>query len=189
VLFRSSTERLQKLVSDLLDVTRLQNLRLKLERDILDLRGVMEQAVENLAPLMAQKGQELKLSIPNGSLLVLGDHRRIEQVLGNLLVNAHQYTPEGGRVTLSALERGDKIVISVADTGPGIPPAERDQLFERFYRGPSGQRPSGLGLGLAIAKGIVELHGGKIWVESEPGEGSVFSFSLPRAHSDEDPHH
>ena len=186
---RRSTERLQKLVSDLLDVTRLQNLRLKLERDILDLGGVMEQAVENLAPLMAQKGQELKLSIPNGSLLVLGDRRRMEQVLGNLLVNAHQYTPEGGRVTLSALERGDKIVISVADTGPGIPPAERDQLFERFYRGPSGQRPSGLGLGLAIAKGIVELHGGKIWVESEPGEGSVFSFSLPKAHSDEDPHH
>jgi signal transduction histidine kinase len=101
-------------------------------------------------------------------------------VVGNLVGNALKFTPAGGSVTLSARTGAMEVVFSVADTGPGIPPEHRSHLFDSFWQARSGDR-RGVGLGLAITRGIVEAHGGRIWVESVPGAGSTFSFALPLA--------
>ncbi|MCL4369586.1 MAG: ATP-binding protein [Chloroflexi bacterium] len=183
---RRSADRLQRLVGDLIDVARLQNLHLKLDLDVIDLRDVLQQAVCKFEPLTDKKGQTLKLFSPEAASLVVADPRRVEQVLGNLLMNAHQYTPQGGHITISVQDQSEEFVVSIADTGPGIAPRDKVRLFERFYRGASDGVPSGLGLGLAIAKGLVELHGGRIWVESGRAKGSIFCFSLPKASLNED---
>ena len=185
---RHNAERLQKLVSDLIDVARLQNLQLKLDLEPLDLREVVQPAGESFGPLLAGKSQTLEIAVPETPVLVLGDERRLEQVLNNLVMNAHQYTPPVGHITITLGEEDSQVVVSVADTGPGISREERERLFQRFYRIPSGPAHASLGLGLAIAKGLVELHGGRIWVESEPGRGSIFRFSLPRTEGHESPH-
>jgi signal transduction histidine kinase len=183
---RRNTERLQRLVTDLIDVSRLQNLQLKLHLDAMDLRQLVNLAGESFSPLMAEKSQVLELFAPERPMVVHGDHQRLEQVLNNLLMNAQQHTPEGGRVTVHLWEDGERAVVAVKDNGPGIPPEERCHLFERFYRGSSSSDHLGLGLGLSIAKGLVELHGGRLWAESTPGQESVFLFSLPKRRSDED---
>lgn len=185
---KRSAERLQRLISDLIEVTRLQNLQLQLQSEPLDLRELVQRVGKDFLPLLAEKGQALHLVLSGGPVVVLGDERRLEQVLNNLMMNAHQYTPPSGHITVTVREEGDQALVSVADTGPGLSAEQKERLFQRFYRGP-GRAPSGLGLGLAIAKGLVELHGGKIWVESEPGLGSTFRFSLTRAAADEDPHY
>lgn len=185
---RRNADRLHRLVADLIDVARLQNLQLKLNLEPLDLREVVQHAVESLGPLLEEKGQRLETSTPQSPVVVLIDERRLEQALHNLVMNAHQYTAPGGRITITLSEEADRVVISVADTGPGIRSEERDRLFERFYRSAQARTGSGLGLGLAIAKGVVELHGGRIWVESELGRGSIFSFSLPKESYNEDPY-
>jgi signal transduction histidine kinase len=111
------------------------------------------------------------------------DVARIGRVLNNLVHNAIRHTPPGGRVTLRAERAGEEILVSVVDSGEGILAEDLPHVFERFYRGDKSRSSSrgGTGLGLAIARGIVEAHGGRIWVESERGQGSVFSFSLPRS--------
>jgi signal transduction histidine kinase len=172
---KRNTERLHKLVADLIDVARLQNLQLKLNLDALDLRQMVRLAEESFRPLMVEKSQAFETFIP------------LEQVLNNLLMNAYQHTPKEGRVTLHLWEDDARVVVAVKDTGPGIVPEERCHLFERFYRGSSSSDHLGLGLGLSIAKGLVELHGGRLWVESTPGQGSVFLFSLPGGQDHEDP--
>ena len=178
---KRNAARLQKLVNDLIDVARLQNRQLTLSLEVQDLKEITHRVEESLKPLSAGKNQALELFSPEGPVLIMGDDQRIEQILNNLLMNAHQYTPEGGHITITIQEQDEQTVISVADTGPGIAREEKERLFERFYRSTPGRAPAGLGLGLAIAKGLVELHGGRIWVESEPGKGSTFSFSLPKA--------
>jgi len=119
------------------------------------------------------------MEVPEGLKLV-ADGQRIEQILLNLLSNAIRVTPEGGRITLKASNESNRLVIKVQDSGPGIPPEEKQKLFRPYYH-LSTDRASipGMGLGLAITKQLVELHGGTIWVQSEPGKGSTFSFSLP----------
>jgi signal transduction histidine kinase len=109
---------------------------------------------------------------------VTGDPVRVRQVVDNLLVNALKFTPEGGTVALSARARDGGVEVTVRDTGPGIPEAERQKIFEKFYQ-IKGASIGGVGLGLAICKAIVELHGGRIWVDSEPGGGAAFHFTLP----------
>jgi histidine kinase len=118
---------------------------------------------------------------------VLADRERIHQVLFNLLDNAVRFTPTGGRVTVSADRHDGSVDVHVADTGPGIGPEHLPRLFERFYRADSArsQREGGTGIGLAIARSVVEAHGGRIWAESEPGKGSVFTFELPVARAAE----
>jgi signal transduction histidine kinase len=122
---------------------------------------------------------ELPAGLPKLNL----DSDRIEQVLHNLLSNAERYTPEGGRITLAVEDRPSEIIVSVADTGKGISPEELPRIFERFYRGEQSRsrRHGGAGLGLAIAKQLVEAHGGRIWAESPPGKGTKVSFALPKA--------
>jgi signal transduction histidine kinase len=111
----------------------------------------------------------------------VGDERKIKQILLNLLSNAVKFTPEGGRMTITANKTDSGAEISVSDTGIGIPPAEQPKIFEEFRQvgGDYAHKKEGTGLGLTLAKKFVELHGGKIWVESEVGKGSTFTFTLP----------
>ncbi len=112
---------------------------------------------------------------------VPADEARMEQVLVNLIHNAIKFTPSGGRITVSARAEGDKLVVSVSDTGVGIPEDDLPRVFERFYKADRSRAGGGTGLGLAIAKHVVEAHGGRIWVESVEGRGATFRFTIPLA--------
>ncbi|MFB3053389.1 MAG: sensor histidine kinase, partial [Dehalococcoidia bacterium] len=128
-------------------------------------------------PLLAAKRQTLSVEIAEPEPTVLVDRRRFEQVVLNLLSNAHRHTPVGGRLDVRISSRNDEAIIAVTDSGPGVVEEERELIFEPFFRGDR----SGLGLGLAIAKSVVELHNGRIWVEDNPeGRGSTFFVALPR---------
>ncbi len=127
---------------------------------------------------MVEKGQRLDVNLPE-PLTVAGDRRQLEQVVVNLLVNAHRHTPAGTHIALSSRPRAGAVHLTVHDTGPGIPSGELEGIFARFRRGDAAA--GGAGLGLAIAKGIVELHDGRIWAESTPGRGATFHILLPQA--------
>ncbi len=176
-----NADRLTHLVGDLLDMARLQDGQLPLSCTQIDVRSLARTCVAALQPLLDQKGQIVEVRIPHDLSRIIADRRRIEQVITNLLSNAHKYTPRGGRITLSAANEGDNIRLTVADTGPGIPVAERDLIFRRFYRGVSAQEGpvAGAGLGLSVARSLVELHGGTIAYRDAPGGGSAFDVILP----------
>jgi signal transduction histidine kinase len=126
-----------------------------------------------------------RVNAPADLPTVLADDEKVRQVITNLVSNAYKFTPEEGTLTLSAKDTGTDLTVSVADTGIGIPKEFIGKLFERFKQVPGTRQkmggPKGTGLGLAIAKGIVEAHGGRIWAESEPGQGTTFFFTLPKA--------
>ena len=124
-------------------------------------------------------GITLEVRVPTNLPLVDADGARVVQVLGNLLRNAIKFTPNGGRILLAAEHRDRSVVFSVADTGQGIPLANQARVFDRYWHASAGARAGGSGLGLSIAKGIVEAHGGTIWLASSPGRGTTFSFALP----------
>ena len=148
----------------------------------------MHEVVETLRPVAAEKVIALEAPISEPSILVWADRDKINQVLMNLIGNAIKFTPAQGRVTLSASRNGNgSVQVSVSDTGPGIPPDEKEKIFDKFYQiAQAGDvKPKGTGLGLAICRALVELHGGKIWVESEQSGGSTFYFTLPAAKSGE----
>jgi signal transduction histidine kinase len=177
-------ERLAALVSDLLDMARLESGQMTLGQQTLDVSEIVQEAVNILRPLAEAKHQQIVVDLPANPGLVWADRRRLEQVLVNLLANAVKFAPQKGqvRVTVSPLPVGSSapslLCVSVSDNGPGIPPEEQAHIFDRFYRG-SERRTGGTGLGLSIAKSLVELHGGQLWVESEVGTGSTFRFTLP----------
>ncbi|MBA2278663.1 MAG: HAMP domain-containing histidine kinase [Chloroflexia bacterium] len=131
-------------------------------------------AVASVLPLIREKGQALVVDLPE-PLPVAGDPRRLEQVVVNLLANAHRHTPTSTRIAISGGVRSGDVVLSVSDDGPGIPADELEAIFERYHR----LAGTGSGLGLAIARGIVELHGGRIWAESETGRGTTIHIVLP----------
>lgn len=167
---------LSGLVSDLLNAAQLQSGRFHLQSGPLDLSALLSDAVEEAGPLAAAAGVALDLEAPLPLPMGVGDRTRLAQVLRNLLHNALRHTPEGGTVTVRvAVEADGRLRCEVADTGSGISPSVRGQLFERF------SSTGGVGLGLFIVKGLVEAHGGTIGVESEPGRGSRFWFTLPAA--------
>ncbi|HEX2171640.1 MAG TPA: response regulator, partial [Dehalococcoidia bacterium] len=180
-IVRSNSDRLVALINDLLDISRIEQGRVELHRAPLDLSAVLDQAVTTLRMAIAEKDQQLTIELPADLPPVDADPDRLTQVLTNLISNAHKYTPAGGRIGVSAEVGGDRVAVRVADTGIGLTPTERDQLFTKFYRAhnPAAQGIGGTGLGLAITKSIVELHGGRIWVDSEPGHGSTFHFTVP----------
>ncbi len=177
---RRNNERLGLLIDDLLAFNQLTAGTLHLEREALDLRDVARETLSIVAPLFQEKGQTVDVDLPE-PLPVEGDQQRLEQVLVNLLANAHRHTPRGTRIVLRGWVTADAVRLLVHDNGSGIPPAEQEAIFLRFYRLTSSADAieRGSGLGLAIAKGIIELHGGRIWVESKPGEGTAFSVALP----------
>ena len=175
---RRSTERLGMLIGDLLAYNQLEAGTLRIDREALDLRAVVTEAMSSVHPLIQEKGQILEVSLPD-PLPSEGDPRRLEQVVVNVLANAHQHTPEGTRIGISGRVSGTQVSLSVSDNGPGIPQEELEAIFRRFHR--HGSARGGSGLGLAIARGIVELHGGRIWVESRPEAGATFHVVLPHA--------
>jgi two-component system phosphate regulon sensor histidine kinase PhoR len=140
--------------------------------------------VERLQPQAERGGLTVVVDLPAGLPPVLADVERVQQVVANLVHNAVKFTPSGGQVTLSAEPVGQEMVISVRDTGVGIPTDDLPRIFERFYKADRARSGGGTGLGLAIARHIVQAHGGRIWAESTEGRGSTFYFSLPLAGED-----
>jgi signal transduction histidine kinase len=177
---RQMAEQMQRLRQDLLDVALLEAGQLSIEPGPAGPRTLLEESLERYAPLAAEKSVALEVEAVEGLPAVWGDDARLLQVVANLITNAVKFTPPGGRVTLAAAAAGDEVRFSVSDTGAGIPPESLPHLFDRFWTTRKGN-PTGAGLGLAIAKGIVEAHGGRIWAESTPGEGSTFHFTVPLA--------
>jgi PAS domain S-box-containing protein len=171
-------QRLGRLVADLLDLAAIESGRLSISRGPLRPSDAAEEAVEAIRPLAAEAGVNVHAQPASPSPLVEGDRARVQQVLVNVLSNAVSVTPRGGAVCVGYRTRGEHVVFSVADCGPGVAPTERRRIFERYWRGAeAGHR--GVGLGLSIAKGIVEAHGGRLWVAARRGRGAVFRFSLP----------
>lgn len=170
--------RMEYLIRTMLDVTTLESGRFSLMRVPCVVDELLDEAVDLFEPLANAKHVDLVRSLKDNQLAVHADRERILQVLSNLVGNALKFTRRGGRVTVSAERRGDEVTFGVLDTGPGIPPDNLSRVFDRFWK----QDMPGIkstGLGLFIAKGIVEAHGGRIWVESEVGQGARFYFTLP----------
>jgi len=176
-----AAKRLNRLIQDLLDVASIERGQLSLQLQEQDPARMVLQALHMFEVEAQQHGITLTASVPTNLSLVMADNVRIIQVLGNLLRNAVKFTPRDGRVVVSVEERDGKLIFSVRDTGAGIASEHLDRIFDRYWQSADGSRARGTGLGLSIAKGIVDAHGGKIWVESRVGEGSTFSFSVPRA--------
>ena len=180
-VIRDETTQLGRLVEDLRTLSRADAGELTLNLQSTQPQTLLERASAAQRPFAVEKQIQLTLKMDADIPKITVDAERMAQVLGNLLSNALRYTPEDGRITLQAAAAGDGVEIRVADSGPGIEADELPHVFNRFYRGDkSRQRETGgSGLGLAIAKSIVELHGGRIWVESEPDQGSTFVVRLP----------
>jgi signal transduction histidine kinase len=177
---RDLTAQMDRLRQDLLDVTAIEAGRLAVEPGELAVGAVIAEAVESLAGGAAEKGVALAAAVEQGLPRVFADRERVLQVLANLAGNAVKFTPSGGRVEVSAAREGDEVRVAVRDTGPGIAAEDLPYVFDRFWQARSTRR-AGAGLGLAIARGIVEAHGGRIGAESTVGEGSTFAFTLPVA--------
>lgn len=186
VRVRENAERLTRMVSDLLDLTRIEAGKIELLPVALDVAEAVSEAAESLRP--QARAREITLSLELGPCPpIWGDPDKIHQVLTNLVSNAVKFSPSGGRVRVSTLPGpGAMVRIAVADTGAGIPAEERERVFDKFYQvgRVDGERPSGSGLGLTIARHLVELHGGRIWVEDAAG-GSSFAVLLPAAPGEE----
>ena len=178
---KEETDVLTRLVGELRDLTLAESGHLKLEIEPTNLAEMVQRRVSQAEVIARGKNVNLRTDIAEGLPEIEADGRRIEQVVANLLDNALNHTPSGGSVTIAASREKDGILVSVSDTGEGIPPEHLPYIFERFYRvdDARSRKTGGAGLGLAIAKQMVELHGGRIWVESEAGKGSKFSFTLP----------
>ncbi|HLY67256.1 MAG TPA: ATP-binding protein, partial [Chloroflexota bacterium] len=184
---RRSSDRLINLVNDLLDLSRLEAGRVQLDSHPVDAQHLVEDAVSNLGNLFAAKKQRVQVSCQPGLPPILADRQRMEQVLVNLLGNAIKYTPEGGEVCVAARRDDGFVEIAVSDTGPGLTPSDQQRVFDKFYRAGETltQQQAGSGLGLTIARSLVELHGGTLTVESELGQGATFRTRMP-SHEEEE---
>jgi signal transduction histidine kinase len=176
--------RMKRLIGDLTDVTSLANGKLAITTGPHDARTLVAEARDTFRMVAAEKQIALEIDNPEAPLLVVCDHGRILQVLVNLVGNALKFTPEGGNVTARVTRVGDEVRFSVLDNGPGIPENLLEAIFERFWQAGQNDR-RGLGLGLYIARGIIEAHGGRIWAESRLGSGSAFHFTVPSPSSSE----
>jgi signal transduction histidine kinase/HAMP domain-containing protein len=178
-------DRLTLLVSDLLDISRLEAGQIHMQLRPVSLNEVVSRVSANFAPQLKAQNLKLTVNIPEKLPTMMADPHRLTQVFDNLMSNALKFTAQGG-ITITAADKGDFIMISVKDTGIGLAKAELDRIFEKFYQVKVGNAwPSkGTGLGLAIVKSIVESHRGKVWVDSEPGKGADFRFLVPRARTE-----
>ena len=175
-----SAKRMSRLIADLLDVTRMEGGKpLAIEPEPLSVADVMREADELFRAQGSVASVSIEYELDENLPPLHADHHRVMQVLSNLIGNALKFTPPGGKITVRAQRRGDEILFRVSDTGPGIPKEHLSDIFTRWQA--QHTERLGAGLGLPIAKGIVEAHGGRIWVESEPGRGTQFFFTLPVA--------
>jgi two-component system phosphate regulon sensor histidine kinase PhoR len=172
---------LTQMVEELLELSRIESGQAPLHLVPTSVTEVMIPPLDRLRPQAERAGLDLTVQLPPQMPLVLADAHRARLVLTNLVHNAVKFTPPGGRITVTAQFAGDDVVISVQDSGVGIPSEDLPRIFERFYKADRARSGGGTGLGLAIAKHIVQGHGGRIWAESVEGEGSTFSFTLPVA--------
>ena len=181
-VIKRHTDRLTKIVEDLLMLSRIETKEFLLKMEAISVRDFVDDIVDFVKDPAEKKKISLSRNEIPSSLAVQADRNYLEQILINLLDNAIKYTPEGGRVAVSAVEKDSKdIQFSVEDNGIGIPKEDLSRIFERFYRVDKGRSKElgGTGLGLSIVKHLVQAHGGRVWVESQPGKGSVFYFTLP----------
>jgi two-component system phosphate regulon sensor histidine kinase PhoR len=176
------TGHLVQMVNELLDLSRIESGAAIVHLDDVDVARLATAAIDRLRLFAERQGVRLEVDVSGDLPPVRGDEARLGQVLVNLLHNAVKFSPDGGDVTVRAFREGNEVVVSVADQGIGIPRAALPRVFERFYKVDRARvRGGGTGLGLSIARHVVRQHGGRIWVESEEGTGSVFSFALPVA--------
>jgi two-component system phosphate regulon sensor histidine kinase PhoR len=172
-------DRLNSLVEDLLDFARLEAGRAPLNLEMTDVGEAVRYGAERLRPQIERAHLTMQVDVDEGLPEAEIDIKRIEQVVINLIHNAIKFTPANGQILVHVFHQKNHIEVAVRDTGVGISPEEQTRLFERFYKSDKARRSEGTGLGLAIAKNIVQLHGGKLFVESTPGEGATFTFTLP----------
>ena len=180
-LIRGGGYHLRDIISDILDMSKIEAGRLELVYEVFDVRRVASELMATAAPLAGQKGLELRLEITEGLKPLTADRTRIRQVLWNIIGNAIKFTDHGS-ITVAICPDDDDVLFVVTDTGIGIGPENQVHIFEYFSQVDAGRRESigGTGLGLSISKSLVEYHGGRIWVESELGRGSTFRFIIPR---------
>ena len=176
----ASARHLRSLIDDVLDLSKVEAGQIELQVEPFSLPAALERGVVMVREGAASGGVRISLSSDPGMDTVIGDERRVRQVVFNLLSNAVKFTPTGGTVDVAAARFDGEVRVSVSDSGPGIAPEDQARIFEEFQQAAAGkEQREGTGLGLALSKRLVELHGGRIWVESEPGKGSRFVFTLP----------
>lgn len=180
-ILNNNIDRLMRLVNDLLDLSKMEAGKMELALSYVDLKGLIQESVDSVKPYAVKKSINLKSSLDGKISKIYCDKDKILQVMMNLFNNAIKFTPEGGTISVSAklTEEGKKVQVEVSDTGVGMAQEETFGLFEKFKQLANSEMVKGTGLGLSISKGIVELHGGKIWVVSQVGKGSSFIFTLP----------
>jgi signal transduction histidine kinase len=184
---KESTDRLRRLIHDLLDISVIESGRMELKMAQFSVPSLIREVAAVLTPVAQEKSISLVLPSMNGDLIAWADRDKITQVLTNLISNAVKFTPSSGKVELAFVKSGNGawIQVAVSDTGPGIAPEEARLIFDEFYQisQPHQEKIQGVGLGLAICKKLIKLHGGKIYVVSTVGQGSTFYFTVP-AHRD-----
>ncbi len=172
------SDRIVTMLEVLMDISEAETGTMRLERRPTEIAAVVRDAVELYRDVAEDRQLTIHEDLPP-ALSVVGDPARLRQVLTNLLDNAIKYTPPGGRIEVTARQDGPDVVVSVADSGTGVPPGDLPRIWERLYRGDASRSERGLGLGLSLVRAVVHAHGGKVAVESTPGEGSVFTIHLP----------
>jgi signal transduction histidine kinase len=179
IIHNSAT--LEKRLAELLDTVKTGSGKIQMQFEPVDLKSIVLGTCVQITPLLQSKGQKLTTDLPTSLPLIRGDGPRLEQVLLNLMTNAVKFTPQGGSISIKAREQDSGVMVAVKDNGIGIAKEDQSRLFKPYSRiAADRQRQPGLGLGLALSKQVIELHSGRIWVESDSGSGSTFSFYLPR---------
>ncbi|WP_137679208.1 hybrid sensor histidine kinase/response regulator [Aurantiacibacter suaedae] len=179
---RRHLSHMTRLVDDLLDINRIEHGKISLRKEMVLLSDILPPALEIAGPAIEASGHELQVEVPDDPVTLNVDPARFIQIIGNIVSNAARYTPNGGKITVVVSTQGDKVSITVADNGVGIPAEQQSIIFEMFEQSDNGRGfiGDGLGIGLALVKQLVELHGGEIHlVKSAPGEGSTFEVQLP----------
>jgi signal transduction histidine kinase len=172
---------LESRLTELLNIVKTGSGKLQLQFEPVDIKSLILGTCMQISPLMQNKGQKLNTELPDFIPIIQADGQRLEQVLLNLMNNATKFTPYGGVITVRVKKQDTGLVVEVADNGIGIPKDQQDRLFKPYSRvNADRQKHPGLGLGLALSKQVVEMHGGKIWLDSDVGKGAVFSFFLPK---------
>jgi len=177
-----SIDRLSRIVDDFLDISRIESGVMKLDLKPLSISSVVSEVAESLGTLATAKGLDLNTDISSQEFVVNADKDRIVQVLTNLIGNAVKFIPTGCQINVTVKDRSEHIEIAVTDNGPGLSKEDMEKIFDRFVqaRNLTGTAQHGTGLGLTIAKELVQMHKGRIWVESTPGHGCSFYFTLPK---------